>query len=60
MIGADCENPAGVAGQVRLMQEFTPKRLTARPAKKRASLAEINHTALLCKYQQSMRKQPFL
>ncbi|THF77851.1 hypothetical protein E6W99_17360 [Metabacillus sediminilitoris] len=32
MIGADCETPAGVAGQVRLMQAFTPRRLTARPA----------------------------
>ncbi|QGQ46723.1 hypothetical protein [Metabacillus sediminilitoris] len=40
------------------MQAFTPRRLTARPAKKRASLAAINHTALLGKKQQSMRKQP--
>jgi hypothetical protein len=39
------------------MQAFTPRRLTARPAKKRASLAAINHTSLLGKYQQSIRKQ---
>ncbi|THF81573.1 hypothetical protein E6W99_06630 [Metabacillus sediminilitoris] len=32
MVGADCETPAGAAGQVRLMQAFTPRRLTARPA----------------------------
>ncbi|THF78965.1 hypothetical protein E6W99_14705 [Metabacillus sediminilitoris] len=31
LIGADYETPAGAAGQVRLMQAFTPRRLTARP-----------------------------
>ncbi|THF79287.1 hypothetical protein E6W99_13110 [Metabacillus sediminilitoris] len=53
MIGADCATPAGAAEQA-----FTPRRLTARPAGKRASLAAINHTALLGKWQQSMLKQP--
>jgi hypothetical protein len=32
LIGADCETPAGAVGQVRLMQAFTPRWLTARPA----------------------------
>jgi hypothetical protein len=27
-----CKTPAGEAGKVRLMQAFTPRRLTARPA----------------------------
>ncbi|THF79005.1 hypothetical protein E6W99_14920 [Metabacillus sediminilitoris] len=51
MIGADCETPAGAAGQVSLIQAFTPRRLTARPVVIVHPLAAINHTARLTSFQ---------
>jgi hypothetical protein len=49
VIGTDCETPAGAAGQVRLMQAFTPKMLTTRPAESEHLRVEINHTEFLGK-----------